>query len=184
MISLSMRSSVLSAIVAIGLFGAVPAFSAQELTEMRLTQDIMSKSLRESKSIIAHSGHMLEDARPFSSPRYAARFRFEPSDSKSRSILSVSRTMGYRLRMLSGVTCHTEIQGLPEIFKDIFENLEKIDNGSKRTLRAIRDRNSALYLASAKTINDEARKLINNLAGMETLLNGAIHITDANHEDL
>ncbi|MBF0546832.1 MAG: hypothetical protein HQM08_20500 [Candidatus Riflebacteria bacterium] len=168
----------------LGLAFLLPAFSAQELSEINMTRDILNKNFENIKFIIGYSSRMLENAEPFSKPNYARRYKFELSDENSRAILSILRKVGYEFKTLSGVTCHTEIKELPEAFKGIFASIDTLDTGVKRSLRAIKDHNSALYIASAQTINKEAKNMIQEIGTLEKILDQAIHDSDMKHEDL
>ena len=168
----------------LGLANSGVLLAAQEITETNLVQNIFEKNLDSLKQIKGMTAQMKEHARPFSSPRYAAKYRFAPSDQRSRTILSLARGMEYRFRTLIGIMSHAQLPGQNEKLKAVLASLESLATSAKRSLRAIKDGNATLYLASAQTIEAESQNLAGFISDLEGMLNTSARVWDSKKEGL
>lgn len=183
MISFRIRLAVLVFLM-FGFLSAGFVEAAQEITELGLVRDIFQKNLDALKQIKGMTLRMKDHARPFTSPRYAAKYRFAPSDQRSRTILSMTRSMEYRFRTLSGIMSHAQLPGQGEKFKLVLSSIESMATATKRSLRAIKDGNGTLYLASAQTIENEAQTLAGLVSDLEGMINTSTRVWDSKKEDL
>ena len=175
---------ILLALLAFAFLSPTLAPAAQEITETGLVQDILKKNLDALKQIKGMTERMREQARPYANPRYAAKYRFAPSDQRSRTILSLTRSMEYRFRKLMGIMSHAQMPGQDEKIKAMLGSIEAMATAAKRTLRAIKDGNATLYTASAQTIEIEAQNQAGFISDLEGMLNTAIRVWDSKKEDL
>ena len=166
------------------LLSAFPAFAVQEVKEVHLVDQIMKQNVDACTQILKAAYKMREQALPFTHPKYQAKYRFSPSDTLPRSILSLSRSMRSRFKLLSGILYHVPVRNRTELFKSVDTSLDTLTNSSKRALRAIRDGNSALFLASANTADKEARLIYKLLGDFEDIINDSIEKSDAASENL
>ena len=134
----------------------------QEIKETRLISDYMDDNFKSIKKIYRYANEMKKQALPFNNKKHRDRYRFEPRDHYVRDILSVSRDLTNRFKVLKGILYHSSVHNRDIIFKETFETINTISVYSKRSIRAIKDNNYALYLASAEGIEKEAVTL-NNL---------------------
>ena len=163
---------------------AFPAFAVQEVKELHLVDQIMKQNVDACNQIMKTAYKMREQALPFTHPKYRAKHRFGPSDSYPRAILSLSRGLRSRFKLLSGILYHVPVRNRAELFKSAETSLDTLTNSSKRALRAIRDGNSALFLASAETADKEARQIYKLLGDFEDIINESIEKSDASLENL
>ncbi|HNW36578.1 MAG TPA: hypothetical protein PKM25_16695, partial [Candidatus Ozemobacteraceae bacterium] len=128
--------------------------------------------------------YMAEEAHPFTHPRHQARYRFAPSDTKARSVLDASRGLSSRFHLLMGILCHVPMPTRDGIFKSGIASADSLSTYAKRSLRAIKDGNYALYLASAQGIEKETFAVEKALKDLEDAVNQSIRESDARQEDL
>lgn len=168
----------------LGFVSAGAVHAAQEITETGLVKDIFDKNLEVLKQIKGMTLRMKEHARPFTNPRYAAKYRFAPSDQRSRTILSMTRSMEYRFRTLFGIMSHAQLPGQAEKVKSVLSSIESMATATKRSLRAIKDGNATLYLGSAQTIEIESQNLAGLVSDLEGMINTSIRVWDSKKEEL
>ncbi|MFZ2959243.1 MAG: hypothetical protein WA705_20345 [Candidatus Ozemobacteraceae bacterium] len=176
------RVIAIALLVFIGL--STQAFAAPEIMETQLINDILQKNLNACKEIRGLSRSMGDVAEPFRSPRYAAKFRFAPSDERSRKVLSSTRAMQSRFKTLSGILCNSSIPQRVEKFKAVFATIDSLTTATKRSIRAIKDGNFALYLAATQTIEKDALDMVSHISDIETMINQNIDATDKKREEL
>lgn len=162
----------------------MPLKAVQEIKEVNLINRILKETNDDCKKILRAAYHMREQALPFSSPKYQEKFRFKPNDGCPRDILSISRTMRARIKMLSGILYHIPIPNRNEVFTGVYTSLDNLDVSAKRALRAIRDGNFALYMISSQTSDKEARNIYKLVGDFEDMINQSIERSDATHENL
>lgn len=166
------------------LFQADPAPAVQEIKETMIISKTMSESLTMCKSLLKASHYMSEEARPFTNPRHQARYRFAPPDKKARSVLDMSRGLSSRFHLLMGVLCQVPMQSRDTIVKSGLASADSLSRYAKRSIRAIKDGNHALYIASAQGIAKEAFIVEKILKDLEDAINESIRESDARKEDL
>jgi len=166
------------------LFQANPAPAIQEIKETMIVSQTMNESLEMCKGLLKTAHYMAEEAHPFTHPRHQARYRFAPSDKKARSALDASRGIASRFHLLMGILCHVPMSTRDQIFKSGITSTASISTYAKRSLRAIKDGNHALYLASAQGIEKEAFAVEKVLMELEGAVNESIRESDARKEDL
>jgi hypothetical protein len=163
---------------------SLPATALQEVRELQLVGSILKQNLASCNRILKAAHVMHEQAEPFLEPKFQAKFRFKPSDKPTREILTHVRSMASQFKLLSGILYHSKVESRHRIFKMTEASLETLANSSKRALRAIRDGNHALYLASAQTADREAKTLFRLMTDMEDAINASIEVTDESYENL
>ncbi|HAE38980.1 MAG TPA: hypothetical protein DCG57_10135 [Candidatus Riflebacteria bacterium] len=177
----------LSALLA-GVIGAVaqpqPVQAAQEIKETFMLSGFLGDNYDYIKKILRHSQEMQHEARPFTVKRHRERFRFEPGDKHPREIMVLARKMAARFKMINGMLYHTEIPNRLQLNTQILETVESMVVFSKRAIRANRDYNYALYLASAQGIEKEVFMINELLNSLERSINANIIETDALKESL
>ncbi len=171
-------------LVLVMVFTGTPLGAVQEIKEVNLINRILKETNDDCKKVLRAAYHMREQALPFSSPKYQEKFRFQPNDGCPRDILSISRTMRSRIRMLSGILYHVPISNRNEVFTGVYTSLTSLDVSAKRALRAIRDGNFALYMISSQTSDKEARNIHKLVGDFEDMINQSIERSDATHENL
>lgn len=162
-----------------------PAFADfQEIKETRLISCYMEDNFKSIKSIYRYANEMKKQALPFNSQKHRERYRFQPRDAYVRNILSISRELTNRFKVLKGILYHSSVHNRDIIFKETFETIDSISVYSKRSIRAIKDNNYALYLASAEGIEKEAVALNNLFDELEESINENIDAYDSAKESL
>ncbi|MDD3148011.1 MAG: hypothetical protein PHD82_11950, partial [Candidatus Riflebacteria bacterium] len=129
-----------------------PAPAVQEIKETSMLSRFLGENFEYIKKILKHSHQMQHEARPFTVKRHRERFRFEPGDKHPREIMILARKMSARFKMINGLLYHTDIPYRELLFKQTLETVESMVTFSKRAIRANKDYNYALYLASAQGI--------------------------------
>ncbi|OQA05258.1 MAG: hypothetical protein BWY66_02609 [bacterium ADurb.Bin374] len=166
------------------LFQADPAPAVQEIKETMIVSKTMNEQLTMCKTLLKTAHSMAEEAEPFTHPRHQARYRFAPSDKRARSVLDTSRGLSSRFHLLMGVLSQAPMQNRDTIFKSGLASAENLSKYAKRSLRAIKDGNHALYIASAQGIEKEAFAVEKILKDLEDAINESIRESDARKEDL
>lgn len=176
---------VLSALLA-GLFTAspTPAPAVQEIKESFMLSGFLGENFDYIKKILRHAQEMQHQAGPFTVKRHRERFRFEPGDQHPREIMILARKISARFKMVNGLLYHTEIPNRLLLHKQTLETVESMVTFSKRAIRAIKDHNYALYLASAQGIEKEVFAVNELLNSLEQSINANIVETDATKEAL
>ncbi len=160
------------------------AFAVQEIKERLLITAFLRENLTGLKQLFRTSHDMIQEAKPFGNRHHQNRYRFSPGEKNGRLILSTARAMSARFRLLQGTLCYAPMQGRDELFKIILESLDQIVTFGKRGLRAVKDGNYALYMASAQGIEKEAFSIDLRMKDLEVQINKSIAATDAMKEDL
>jgi len=160
-------------------------FGVQEIKEVTLISKILRENADSCHKILKLAYFMREQAVPFSDPRYQSRFRFKPREDHAREILSITRTVRSKFKMLSGIIYHVPIKNREVLFTAVYTSLDNLTTAAKRALRAIKDGNSALYMVSAQTSDREAKNIYKLIGDLEDLINKSIEQSDRTlHEDL
>lgn len=175
----------LSALLA-GLFAASPqpVPATQEIKETFILSGYLGDNFDYIKKILRHAQEMQHQARPFTVKRHRERYRFEPSDEHSREIMTLARRLGARFKLINGLLYHANIPNKQLLYKQTIESVEGISTYGKRSIRAIRDNNYALYLASAQAIEKEVFVLNELLNSLELSINDNIAELDSKKESL
>lgn len=161
-----------------------PVQAAQEIKETFMLSGFLGDNHEYMKMILRHSHEMQHQARPFTVKRHRERFRFEPGDKHPREIMVLARKMVSRFKLINGVLYHTEIPNREQLYSQMLETVESMVTFSKRAIRANKDYNYALYLASAQGIEKELFMLNELLNSLERSINANIIETDALKENL
>ncbi len=161
-----------------------PAGAVQEIKETTMLSQFLGENFDYIKKILKHSHEMQHQARPFTERRHRERYRFEPGDKHPREIMILARKVSARFKMINGLLYHTEIPNRLLLHKQTLETVESMVTFSKRAIRANKDYNYALYLASAQGIEKEVFALNELLNSLEQSINANIDETDALKEAL
>lgn len=171
-----------------GLMGIVaqpqPVQAAQEIKETFMLSGFLGDNYEYIKKILRHSHEMQNQARPFTVKRHRERYRFEPGDKHAHEIMVLSRKMSARFKLINGLLYHTEIPDRLQLYKQMLETVESMVIFSKRAIRANKDYNYALYLASAQGIEKEVFLINELLNSLERSINANIVETDSLKESL
>lgn len=165
-------------------FVQTPSKGAQEIKELNLISSFLGESFGNLKRVHRLSHDMKEHARPFMSKRHRERYRFAPGDKTAREIMSLTRKAASNFKMVNGILHQSDIENRLEIFKEFSDTMENISVFCKRAIRANKDNNYALYLASAQGIEKEI--LVGNdlLNDLELAINSSVAQSDAKKENL
>jgi hypothetical protein len=98
--------------------------------------------------------------------------------------MSKSRELASRFKMVNGILYHSDVPNKNLIYKETLESLDSICVYSKRAIRANKDNNYALYLASAQGIEKEVTALNKLLDELEAGINESILESDSRKESL
>ena len=161
-----------------------PAHAYQEIKETLTISRFLDDNFEGLKAIYRFANEMKKQALPFNSKKHRDRYRFEPGDSYARSIMSKSRELASRFKLVNGILYHSSIPNRNLIYKDTMEALDSICVYSKRAIRANKDNNYALYLASAQGIEKEVVALNRLLDELEAGINENIDESDSRKESL
>ncbi len=161
-----------------------PVGAAQEIKETTMLSQFLGENFDYLKKILKHSHEMQHQARPFTVKRHRERFRFEPGDKHPREIMILSRKITARFKMINGLLYHADIPNKQLLYKQTVETVESMVVLSKRAIRANKDYNYALYLASAQGIEKEVFAVNEMLNSLERAINSNISETDALKEAL
>lgn len=161
-----------------------PVQAAQEIKEINILSGYLGEIFSFNRKILKYSHLMQEQARPFGNPRHRARFRFEPKDEHARAIMILSRKIAARFKLVNGLLYHSELPNRLMTYRQAMEGSESMVTFAKRGIRAIKDGNYALYLASAQGIEKEVFALNELLAGYESAINANIEESDSLKEAL
>lgn len=178
---------VLLSTLMLGLFAIAqpqPAVAVQEIKETFMLSGFLGENFDLMKKILRHSHDMQHQARPFTEKKHRERYRFEPGDKHPRTIMILARKMSARFKLINGLLYHTEIPNRLLLHKQIIDTIESMVTFSKRSIRAVRDNNYALYLASAQGIEKEVFAINELLVTLEQSINANISETDALKESL
>ncbi|MBQ3644522.1 MAG: hypothetical protein II961_08000 [Candidatus Riflebacteria bacterium] len=161
-----------------------PAHAYQEIKETLTVSRFLDDNFEGIKMIYRYANEMKKHAMPFNSKKHRDRYRFEPGDGYARKIMSKSRELSSRFKLVNGILCHSNVPNRTLILKESLEALDSITVYSKRAIRANKDNNYALYLASAQGIEKETVALNKLLDELETGINECIEESDARKESL
>lgn len=169
-----------------GLFisNAPSADAQQEIQAIKTISRFLGDNYEHVKVMLRLSHNMQREAQPFTKPRHRERFRFEPNDKNPREVMMAARKCAGSFKIVNGMLSRSGIENRKMIFEDIALNLESIDTFSKRAIRAIKDNNYALYLASAKGIEGDVYELNEILHNLELEINNNIYEYDSMKESL
>lgn len=169
----------------VGLFWpSQPLPAAQEIKETQMLSGYLGENYAYMKQILKHSQEMQHQARPFTVKRHRERYRFEPGDQHPRQVMVLARKMSARFKLINGILYHTEIPNRLQLYKQMLETVESMVVFSKRAIRANRDYNYALYLASAQGIEKEVFMINELINSLERSINADIIESDARKEAL
>ena len=174
----------ISLLIGIVLLLSLPASATMQPRERYLLSDNLDKTFRMIQRIHRLTSEMDEQARPFLRPNFARRYRFEPDQKAARTILSENRLILDRMRLLAGILYHAPIPELGGLVRRFYASTEAVTTYAKRSLRAIKDHNFALYLASAQGISKESRLQADLVRQLEIMLDDTIERNDDDMENL
>ena len=161
-----------------------PALAYQEIKETNTISRFLDDNFVGIKSIYRHACEMKKQANPFNSKKHREKYRFEPGDSHPRTIMSQSRDLVSRYKLVNGILYHSDIPNRLELFNKSIDSINTITTYAKRAIRANKDNNYALYLASAQGIEKETVELNKLLDELECSINESIVRSDAKKDDL
>ncbi len=161
-----------------------PAHAFQEIKETKTISRFLDDNYDGIKAIYRFANEMKKQALPFNSKKHRDRYRFEPGDTYARNVMSKSRELASRFKMVNGILYHSDVPNKNLIFKETLEALDSICVYSKRAIRANKDNNYALYLASAQGIEKETSALNKLLDELEAGINESILESDSRKESL
>lgn len=161
-----------------------PAGAVQEIKETTMLSQFLGENFDYIKRILKHTHEMQHEARPFTVKRHRERFRFEPGDKHPRDIMVLARKISARFKMINGLLYHADLPNKQLLYKQTLETVESMVTFSKRAIRANKDYNYALYLASAQGIEKEVFAINELLNSLEQSVNANITETDALKEAL
>ena len=161
-----------------------PAHAYQEIKEMNLISSFLDDNYKGMKEIYRHANEMKKQALPFNNKKHRDRYRFQPSDGHVRFILSRSRQLATRFKVVNGILYHSSLPNRNLIIKESLDAIDSISVYSKRAIRAIKDNNYVLYLASAEGIEKETVALNKLLDEIEYSINENIEEYDAKKDAL
>lgn len=165
-------------------FGITNVRAQPELMQLRILENYLQNTFSNNKVILSRVHRMLRDAEPFSSPRHRARYRFQPSEDNPRQIMIRARQSMARLKVINGVLSRSDIPGRQMMFEQTQDSIERINTFSRRAIRAIRDNNYALYVTSAKAIQESVLALDESLEHIRDSINYSIYRSDQSKESL
>lgn len=161
-----------------------PAEAFQEIKETATISRFLDDNFTGIKSIYRHACEMKKQAQPFNSRKHREKYRFEPGDSHARTIMSQTRELASRYKIVNGILYHSDIPNRLELYNKSLESINTIATYAKRAVRANKDNNYALYLASAQGIEKETFELNKLLDELEWSINDSIVRADAVKESL
>lgn len=161
-----------------------PADAQQEIQAINIISRFLGDNYEHIKTMLRLSHNMQREAQPFTKTRHRERYRFEPDDKNPREIMMTARKCAARFKMVNGMLSRSGIENRKILFEDLALNLESIDTFSKRAIRAIKDNNYALYLASAKGIEGDVYELNEMLHNLELEINSNVYEYDSMKESL
>ena len=159
-------------------------YAVQAVKESMIITSILESNSASIKQIYRVAHEMKRKARPFAKQHHRDHFRFDPGSKEGRTILGLSRGIASQLSLLNGVLCHAPVPKKKEVIRDMQERCKTVGVFAKRSLRAVRDGNFALYMASAQAIEKETRLLDETVYKLENMINASIQSTDEVMEDL
>ncbi len=171
-----------------GLISVMPTpktvYAYQEIKELRLLSSFLADNYDSTKLIYRYANEMKKQAAPFNSEKHRARYRFEPNDVYARKVLSKSREMASRFKLLSGVLHQSSVPNKQLMIKESLDSIDSLSVYSKRAIRAIKDNNYVLYLASAQGIEKEAVAINKILDELEYAINENLEEYDSKKDSL
>ena len=169
--------------VIIGL-AASTSQAKQEIRETKMLSRFLDENFTMIKKILRVSHEMKFQAEPFLKRRHRERYRFAPTDKYPRQILTYSRKMTARFKMINGMLYHAELPNRDLLFQQLNDSTDTLSTYGKRAIRSIKDNNYALYLASAQGVEKEVFHLNELLASLEEAINSTISESDNLKESL
>ena len=160
------------------------AASYQEVKETLLITRYLDDNYDGIKFIYRYANEMKKQALPFNNKKHRDRYRFQPNDSLARQIMTKSREISSRFKIVNGILYHSSVANKNTIYKECVDSLNSVAVYSKRAIRAVKDNNYALYLASAEGIEKEAMTLNYLLDELEESINDCILQEDSRKESL
>lgn len=162
-----------------------PAYASyQEIKETRLISGVLDDNFAGIKEIYRRAKEMKKQALPFNNKKHRDRYKFQPNDGQVRIILTKTRELSSKFKLVNGVLHQSSVSNKNLIIKESLESIDSISVYSKRAIRAIKDNNYALYLASAEGIIKETVALNKLLDEMEYAINENIEEYDALKDSL
>lgn len=174
--------------LAASLISAMPepkaANAYQEIKETLTISRFLNDNYTGLKYIYRLANEMKKQAIPFNSRKHREKFRFEPGDSHARNIMTKTRELASRYKLVNGILYHSSVSNKNLIYRESLEAIDSIATYAKRAIRANKDNNYALYLASARGIEKEVAELNKLLDELESGINESIAESDARKESL
>lgn len=156
----------------------------QDIREDRILAGTLKANLDRIKTLYRYAGDMQREADPFLNPHHQARYRFSPSEHYGREMMNFSRKMHLDFTLLKGILSDAQVVDRDLILKALLDGADSLGVFGKRALRARRDGNFALYIASAQAAEKEIKDMDVSLLTLEKNINASIREADAKLEDL
>ncbi len=163
---------------------APSAIGSPSVKEELILSQILGSNLQRIKVLYRYTHEMMAEAGRFMSPRHQARYRFAPSDTHGKALMSLARKMHLDFGLVRGILGFAEVANRDLLIKQIQDSSEALATYGKRALRARKDGNFALYLASAQAAEKELKAIDISLRDLEEAINASIRDSDARMEDL
>ena len=86
-----------------------PVHAFQEIKETKTISRFLDDNYDGIKTIYRFANEMKKQALPFNSKKHRDRYRFEPGDSYARNIMSKSRELASRFKLVNGILYHSNV---------------------------------------------------------------------------
>ncbi len=165
-------------------FFIIQAKSSQEIKETTILNRFLGENYQTIKEVLRISHNMQYEAEPFQNRKHRERFRFAPADNNPRRVMIKARQLAAKFKTINGILYHSDLPNKKLLFEQLLESSESLSTYGKRAVRAIRDNNYALYLASAQGIENEVFHMSELITSLESAINLVIGEFDAEKEAL
>ncbi len=169
---------------AVSLTVAPELLGAPDIKEELMIHQMLDTNLDRVKVLYRHTHEMMREADPFLRPRHQARYRFCPDEKHGRLLMSLARKMHLDIQLFKGILGQAAMANRDLLLKQWQDSTDSLATYGKRALRARRDGNFALYLASAQAAEKELQNVDVSLRDLEEAINQSIREADARMEDL
>lgn len=179
-----MKCKVFLMIIVLAFFFSPSLKAYEPIVQTHMLTSFLSENFHMIKDVLKISHNMQYEAQPFMSRRHREKFRFEPNSKNPRKVMTLSRQIAARFKLVDGILSHASVPNKKLLFEEIFDSTSMINTYGKRATRAIQDNNYMLYLAASKGIKKEVFHLNSLLDSLEKAINSDISETDAMKENL
>ncbi|RCK79969.1 MAG: hypothetical protein OZSIB_3838 [Candidatus Ozemobacter sibiricus] len=160
------------------------AIGSPSVKEEIMLSQILNANLQRLKVLYRYTHDMKVEAGRFQSPRHQARYRFAPSEHHGKALMSLARKMHMDFDLVRGILGFANVPNRDTLIKQIQDGSQALATYGRRALRARKDGNFALYLASAQAAEKELKSIDIALRDIEEAINASIRESDSRMEDL